>query len=84
MQKIAGSCKTYIGKCSSKLGDNVLFVVPHNRLSEEVGGEATTKNMFFRIPVSNGDELPAFDHSPFNVIALSEIFMFKLYSLFLQ
>ena len=33
------------------------------------------KNMLFRIPVSNGDELPAFDHSPFNVIALMRFFV---------
>ena len=42
---------------------NILFVVPHNRLSQEIEGDATTYNMFFRIPVHKGDELPEFHHS---------------------
>ena len=71
--KFAGSGKSYIGQYFNKLGKNVLFVVPHNRLSQEIEGEATTYNMFFRIPVHKGDELPEFDHSKFDVIFFDEI-----------
>ena len=60
--KFAGSGKSYIGQYFKKMGKNVLFVVPHNRLSQEIEGDSTTYNMFFRIPVHKGDELPEFDH----------------------
>ena len=73
--KFAGSGKSYIGQYFKKLGKNVLFVVPHNRLSQEIDGEATTYNMFFRIPVHKGDDLPEFDHSDFDVIFFDEIYM---------
>ena len=73
--KYAGSGKSYIAQYFYKLGYNVLSVVPHNRLSQEVIGHATTLNMFFRIPVNKGDELPPFDHSDFDVIVFDEIFM---------
>ena len=73
--KFAGSGKSYIGQYFKNLGKNVLFVVPHNRLSQEIEGEATTYNMFFRIPVHKGDDLPEFDHSDFNVIFFDEIYM---------
>ena len=77
--KFAGSGKSYIGQYLNKMGYNVLFVVPHNRLSQEIEGEATTLNMFFSIPVHKGDELPCFDHSDFNVIFFDEIFMSNIY-----
>ena len=58
---------------------NVLFVVPHSRLSQEIEGDATTYNMFFRIPVHKEDELPEFHHSNFDVIFFDEIYMTNLY-----
>ena len=73
--KFAGSGKSYIGQYFKKLGKHVLFVVPHNRLSQEIEGEATTYNMFFRIPVHKGDDLPEFDHSEFDVIFFDEIYL---------
>ena len=77
--KFAGSGKSYIGQYLNKMGYNVLFVVPHNRLSQEIEGKATTLNMFFSIPVNKGDDLPCFDHSDFNVIFFDEIFMSNIY-----
>ena len=77
--KFAGSGKSYIGQYLNKMGYNVLFVVPHNRLSQEIEGEATTLNMFFSIPVNKGDDLPYFDHIDFNVIFFDEIFMSNIY-----
>ena len=77
--KFAGSGKSYIGQYLNKMGYNVLFVVPHNRLSQEIEGKATTLNMFFSIPVHKGDDLPCFDHSAFNVIFFDENFMSNIY-----
>ena len=77
--KFAGSGKSYIGQYLNKMGYKVLFVVPHNRLSQEIEGKATTLNMFFSIPVHKGDDLPSFDHSAFNVIFFDEIFMSNIY-----
>lgn len=77
--KFAGSGKSYIGQYFKNLGKNVLFVVPHNRLSQEIEGEATTYNMFFRIPVHKGDDLPEYDHSKFDVIFFDEIYMTNRY-----
>ena len=74
-----GSGKSFLGQHINKMGYNVLFVVPHNRLSQEIEGEATTLNMFFSIPVNKGDDLPCFDHSDFNVIFFDEIFMSNIY-----
>ena len=45
--KYPGSGKSFLGQYLNKMGYNVLFVVPHNRLSQEIEGEATTLNMFF-------------------------------------
>ena len=77
--KFAGSGKSYIGQYFKKMGKNVLFVVPHNRLSQEIEGDSTTYNMFFRIPVHKGDELPEFDHREFNVLFFDEVYMTNLY-----
>ena len=77
--KFAGSGKSYIGQYLNKMGYKVLFVVPHNRLSQEIEGKATTLNMFFSIPVHKGDDLPCFDHSDYNVIFFDEIFMSNIY-----
>ena len=77
--KYPGSGKSFLGQYLNKMGYNVLFVVPHNRLSQEIEGEATTLNMFFSIPVNKGDDLPCFDHSDFNVIFFDEIFMSNIY-----
>ena len=73
--KYPGSGKSFLGQYLNKMGYKVLFVVPHNRLSQEIEGKATTLNMFFSIPVHKGDDLPVFDHSDFNVIFFDEIFM---------
>ena len=70
--KFAGSGKSYIAKYINKLGYKVLSVVPHNRLSPEIDGDAVSFNMFFEIP---GDELPPFDHSEFDIIFFDEVFM---------
>ena len=78
-EKFAGSGKSYIGQYFKKMGKNVLFVVPHNRLSQEIEGDSTTYNMFFRIAVHKGDELPEFDHSDFDVIFFDEVYMTNLY-----
>ena len=77
--KFAGSGKSFVGTYFKKLGYNVLFVVPHNRLSQEIEGEATTLNTFFRIPVNKVNELPAFDHSAYDVIFFDEIFMSNIF-----
>ena len=77
--KFAGSGKSYIGQYLNKMGYKVLFVVPRNRLSQEIEGKATTLNMFFSIPVHKGDDLPCFDHSDYNVIFFDEIFMSNIY-----
>ena len=77
--KYPGSGKSFLGQHLNKMGYKVLFVVPHNRLSQEIEGEATTLNMFFSIPVNKGDDLPCFDHSAFNVIFFDEIFMSNIY-----
>ena len=77
--KYAGSGKSYIAKYFNKLGYKVLSVVPHNRLSQEIDGDAVTLNRFFRIPVHKGDELPQFDHSEFDIIFFDEIFMSNEY-----
>ena len=77
--KYPGSGKSFLGQHLNKMGYNVLFVVPHNRLSQEIEGKATTLNMFFSIPVHKGDDLPCFDHSDFNVIFFDEIFMSNIY-----
>ena len=44
--RFAGSGKSYIGEYFQKLGYNVLFVVPTNRLLQEKEVEATTYNKF--------------------------------------
>ena len=77
--RFPGAGKSFIGQYFQKLGYKVLFVVPHNRLSQQIEGKATTLNMFFSIPVNKGDDLPSFDHSPFNVIFFDEIFMSNMY-----
>ena len=77
--KYPGSGKSFLGQHLNKMGFNVLFVVPHNRLSQEIEGKATTLNMFFSIPVHKGDDLPCFDHSDYNVIFFDEIFMSNIY-----
>ena len=77
--KYPGSGKSFIGAYFKNLGYNVLTVVPHNRLSQEIEGKATTLNMFFSIPVNKGDDLPCFDHSDYNVIFFDEFFMSNIY-----
>ena len=81
--RFAGSGKSYIGEYFQKMGYNVLFVVPTNRLLQEKEVEATTYNKFFSIAVDEnaGEKLPSFDYSPFQIIVFDEIYMSNLYVL---
>ena len=79
--KFAGSGKSYIGQHFNKMDKKVLFVVPHNRLSQEIQGDAITLNKFFSIPIDKEDRLPIFDHSEFDVIVFDEIYMSPLFIL---
>ena len=81
--KYPGTGKSYIGEYFQKMGKNVLFVVPTNRLLQEKEVKATTYNKFFSIAVHEdvGEKMPRFDHSPFNVIVFDEIYMSNLYVL---
>ena len=81
--RYAGSGKSYIGDHFQKLGYNVLFVVPTNRLLQEKEVEATTYNKFFSIAVHEdvGEKLPQFDYSNYDIIVFDEIYMSSLYVL---
>ena len=81
--RFAGSGKSYIGEYFQKLGYNVLFVVPTNRLLQEKEVEATTYNKFFSIAVQQdaGEKLPSFDYSSYDIIVFDEIYMSNLYVL---
>ena len=81
--KFPGTGKSYIGEYFQKVGKNVLFVVPTNRLLQEKEVEATTYNKIFSISVHEdvGEKLPAFDYSPFNVVVFDEVYMSNLYVL---
>ena len=81
--KFPGTGKSYIGEYFQKMGKTVLFVVPTNRLLLEKEVEATTYNKFFSIAVHEdvGEKLPAFDYSPFDVVAFDEFYMSNLYVL---
>ena len=94
--KFPGTGKSYIGEYFQKMGKNVLFVVPTNRLLQEKEVEATTYNKFFSIAVQEdasadasrgsqardvGEKLPMFDYSPFNVVVFDEVYMSNLYVL---
>ena len=81
--KFPGTGKSYVGEYFQKMGKNVLFVVPTNRLLQEKEVEATTYNKFFSIAVHEdvGEKLPAFDYSPFNVVVFDEVYMSNLYVL---
>ena len=80
-EKLAGSGKSSIGQRFNKMGKNVLFVVPHNQLSQEIKKRATTLNKFFSFPIHKQDRLPIYDHSGFDVIAFDEIYMAPLFIL---
>ena len=45
--KFAGSGKSYIGQDFKQVHKQILFVVPHDRLSQEIEADATTYNSFF-------------------------------------
>ena len=81
--RFAGSGKSDIGEYFQKLGKNVLFVVPTNRLLQEKEVEATTYNKFFSIAVHEdvGEKLPQFDYTDFDIIVFDEIYMSNLYVL---
>ena len=81
--RFAGSGKSYIGEYFQKLGYNVLFVVPTNRLLQEKDVEATTYNKFFSIAVQQdaSEKLPSFDYSSYDIIVFAEIYMSNLYVL---
>ena len=75
--RFAGSGKSYIGEYFQKLGYNVLFVVPTNRLLQEKQVEATTYNKFFSIAVHQdvGEKLPQFDYSSYDIVVFDEIYI---------
>ena len=79
--KVGGTGKSYTGEYFKKLGYNALFVVGTNQLSQEKECEAITLNKFFSVPMEKGEELPIFDHSPFNVIVFDEVYMSSMYML---
>ena len=81
--RYAGSGKSYTGEYFQKLGYNVLFVVPTNRLLQEKEVEATTYNKLFSIAVHEdvGEKLPQFDYSNYDIIVFDEIYMSSLYVL---
>ena len=79
--KYAGGGKSHIAKYFSKLGYKTLFVVPQNSLSQNINDDAVTTNKFFSIPVGDGEKLPEFDHSEYNVVVFDEIFMNGLHML---
>ena len=71
--KYAGSGKSYICEKMARMGMNVLFVCPTNKLVQKYGTEAVTVNKFFSIAV--GDEkLEKFDYSGYDVIVFDEIY----------
>ena len=73
--KYAGGGKSHIAKHFSKLGYKTLFVVPQNSLSQNIDDtvvgtgclEAITTNKFFAILVGDGEKLPEFDHSKYQL-----------------
>ena len=69
-----GSGKSYIAKYFAKLGKNVLFVVGTNHLGQNCECESATVNKFFSIAIEEGETLPAFDHSAYDVICFDEIY----------
>ena len=75
--KVPGTGKSYIAEYFAKLGRNVCFVVPTNRLLQEKTGnlEATTYNKFFSIAVDSDEKLAPYDHSFFDVICFDEVLM---------
>ena len=79
--KYAGGGKSHIAKHFSKLGYNTLFVVPQNSLSQNIDDDAVTTNKFFSVPVGDGEKLPEFDHSDYDVVVFDEIFMNGLHML---
>ena len=44
----AGSGKSCMGQCVKKVHKQFLYVVPHNRLSQEIEGDTTTSNIFLK------------------------------------
>ena len=69
-----GSGKSYIAKYFAKLGKKVLFVVGTNHLGQNCECESATVNKFFSIAIEEGETLPAFDHSAYDVICFDEIY----------
>ena len=55
--------------------------MPQNSLSQNIDDDAVTTNKFFAVPVSDGEKLPEFDHSEYNVVVFDEIFMNGLHML---
>ena len=79
--KYAGGGKSHIATHFSKLGYNTLFVVPQNSLSQNIDDDAVTTIKFFSVPVGDGEKLPQFDHSDYNVVVFDETFMNGLHML---
>ena len=69
-----GSGKSYIAKYFTKLGKNVLFVVGTNHLGQNCECDSATVNKFFSIAVDEGEALPTFDYSSYDVTCFDEIY----------
>ena len=77
--KYAGSGNLFIRKHLQKMGYNTWFVVPQNMLKQDIYCDAETLNTLFSILVFEGDRLPRYDYSPYQVIVFDEIYMSSPY-----
>jgi superfamily II DNA or RNA helicase len=76
---LPGSGKSYACEHLAKMGHNVLFVCPTNKLVQKydkiAGIEAITINIFFNLTIDNEKaQRKAFDYSSFDVIVFDEIY----------
>jgi hypothetical protein len=86
--KFPGSGKSYVCEHLAKLGNNVLFVCPTNRLAQKYKKHGVTTNKFFGIGFKKDDEdessikteisVKHFDHSEYNIIVFDEIYFLLL------
>jgi hypothetical protein len=82
--KFPGSGKSYICEHLAKLGYNVLFVCPTNRLAQKYKTRGVTLNKFFGVGFKKEEEddnsvvkkmvSRAFDHTEYNIIVFDEIY----------
>ena len=87
--KYPGSGNSYVCEHLAKLGNNVLFVCPTNRLAQKNKQRGVTANKFFGIGFKKDEEeevknefaTKVFDHSDYNVIVFDEIYFLVFESL---